>query len=479
MNFKTKPFWYQQQAFDFIKDLPYGALFMEQGLGKTKVAIDNNDYLLAAEKIQNILVVAPNGIQSNWAYQEYPRHSWFHEELRYLVWNSTGMRTKKGRLTARKFLNSTAKRVLYTNVEALRVKDYYAYFWQFLSQAPSMMIIDESTTIKNVSSQQGRAAVRLGEAATYRRILTGTPVTEGTEELWNQIRFLSQNALPHNTYTSFKADFCIEKAFSTAGGAQYRKIVGYKNSERLRKLLLPFAYRLTKEDGLDLPPKRYDTMTFELPTQLRKTYDTLRDEAWTELESQEGHAGVASYTHVLAAMTKLAQVACGFIKDDEERITPLSSYREEYLVEKLKLLPKEASCIIWFRFIYSLQHAVDALEKAFGKGCCVTYYGKTKDRSGAVQAFQTNSSKRFFLTNKTGARGLTLVKANYVIYFNNEYSLETRLQSEDRVHRIGQQVTTFFTDMIAHDTVDVPIWQALQTKKEFTQDLLGNWRNLL
>ena len=112
-----------------------------------------------------------------------------------------------------------------------------------------------------------------------------------------------------------------------------------------------------------------------------------------------------------------------------------------------------------------------------------TYYGETKqeDRQDIVKTFEdVDSPLRFFIGQpRTGGYGITLNAASTVIYFSNSYDLEIRLQSEDRAHRIGQTKSVTYIDLIAGNTIDEKIVQALRDKINLADEVLGertkNW----
>jgi len=118
----------------------------------------------------------------------------------------------------------------------------------------------------------------------------------------------------------------------------------------------------------------------------------------------------------------------------------------------------------------------DALEKAHGPGTAAMFYGDTPtpERQEIVRRFQDpNDPLRFFVSNKTGAYGITLTAANTVIYVSNDFDLETRVQSEDRAHRIGQRKPVTYIDLIADNTIDERIVQALRNKMVMSAAVLG------
>jgi len=92
-----------------------------------------------------------------------------------------------------------------------------------------------------------------------------------------------------------------------------------------------------------------------------------------------------------------------------------------------------------------------------------------------VSEFQDpNSRLRFFVGNAaTAGYGITLTAASTVIYYSNSFSLEHRLQSQDRCHRIGQRHPVTYIDLITEGTIDEKIVEALQSKMDLSATVLG------
>ena len=105
------------------------------------------------------------------------------------------------------------------------------------------------------------------------------------------------------------------------------------------------------------------------------------------------------------------------------------------------------------------------------------FYGATpgEERQLIVERFQDpDSPLRFFVGQpRTGGYGLTLTEAHTVIYYSNGYDLEVRLQSEDRAHRIGQTNKVTYIDIIAENTVDEKVIQALRDKINISTQVLA------
>jgi len=136
----------------------------------------------------------------------------------------------------------------------------------------------------------------------------------------------------------------------------------------------------------------------------------------------------------------------------------------------------EGKAIIWANYQRDVTQIIKAISEQYGPGSVVDYYGLTpqEERQENIKRFQNGDDCRFIVgTTQTGGYGITLTKANTVIYYSNGYDLEKRLQSEDRAHRIGQKKTVTYVDLICEDTVDEKIVKALKNKINIASEVLG------
>jgi SNF2 family DNA or RNA helicase len=137
----------------------------------------------------------------------------------------------------------------------------------------------------------------------------------------------------------------------------------------------------------------------------------------------------------------------------------------------------EGKCIIWANYQHDIRAITAEIAKVYGTESVAHYYGETsaEDRPIIVDRFQDpESTLRYFVGQpRTGGFGLTLTEANTVIYYSNGYDLETRLQSEDRAHRIGQTNKVTYIDLIAPKTIDDKILKSLRNKINLATQVLG------
>ena len=468
-KFKTKPYEHQLTALEKSVDKKEYGYCMEMGTGKSKVLVDNMAILYDKGKINGALIIAPKGVYNNWYSQEIPTHLASHIKPKMVMWTASASKAKEKEYQTL-FETGFDLHVLIMNVEAFSTKKGAEFAYKFLRSHKTLMVIDESTTIKTPTSKRTKAILTLGKHATYRRILTGSPVTKSPLDLYSQCAFLNEDLLDHGSYYSFRNRYAhmIERNF---GGRRVQIVGNYQRLDELEETLKKFSYRVLKEDCLDLPDKIYIKRNVELTDEQTKAYATMKSAALAALNGK-----LATAPHVLTQMMRLHQITCGHLKNDDGTTTELKNNRLNELLDLLDEI--EGKAIIWANYIHDIEHITKAIKKKYGDDSIVQYYGaiNTKERQEGIKKFQDpKSPARFFIGNpQTGGYGITLTAASTVIYYSNGYDLEKRLQSEDRAHRIGQKKSVTYVDFISEKTVDEKIVKALRKKINIASEILGD-----
>ena len=467
-KFKTKPYEHQLTALEksWQKD-EYG-YFMEMGTGKSKVLIDNMAMLYDKGRINAALIIAPKGVYRNWLSQEIPNHLPSHIDHKTVLWTALTSKTKDKEYQLL-FKTDYNLHILLMNVEALSTKKGVEFAGKFLRCHKTLMVIDESTTIKNPTAKRTKAILNLSKETKYRRILTGSPVTKSPLDLYSQCAFLNEHLLGFSSYYTFRNRYAqmIERNF---GGRRVQIVASYRRLDELAETLKPFSYRILKEDCLDLPPKIYMKREIELTDEQKKAYTTMKSMALAQVNGK-----MATAPHVLTQLMRLHQITCGHFKADDGTIQEFKNNRMKELLDLLEEM--EGKVIIWANYIYDIEQIVKTIGQEYGEDSIVEYYGaiESKKRQINIEKFQDPKSKaRFFVGNpQTGGYGITLTAASNVIYYSNGYDLEKRLQSEDRAHRIGQKQSVTYVDLIAKGTVDDKIVKALRKKINIASAIMG------
>ena len=510
---KTVPFKHQQEAYELSKDSEYFAYFCEMGTGKSKIIIDNICHLYTTGKIVCALIVAPKGVIPAWfsnsdsgASGQLVEHMW---DIPHNIVTWSPDKTKKNQAALDSVILPPASfdtgqppfhrrplRILLMNVEAISTRRGVLTAKDFLVQGPSFMAVDESTTIKSISTNRSKGACWLGRMATYRRIGTGMPVEQSPLELYGQCEFLKPGLLGHRSFYSFRGVYAslvnlelpTGKFITDPSGERHQvkrrtqKVVGYKNLERLSKLLKGFSYRVKKEDCLDLPDKIYQTRVVELTDDQRRVYKTMRDKAVAELTLGDNAtwSGQCTAPIVITQLLRLHQIVCGHLPLDGGGVVELPHNRMTALLEVLE--EAQGKVIVWATYRRDVQAIESKLREVYGD-CVVSYFGDTTqdDRADATKRFQTDPECRFFVgTPSTAGMGLTLTAASTVVYYSNSHSVKHRVQSEDRAHRIGQTKAVTYIDLVCPQTVDALILKSLREKRELAELVVDDgWKALI
>ena len=436
-QYKTEPFNHQREALQASWDAEFHAWFMEMGTGKSKVAIDNMGVLYQQRRINASLIVAPKGVYDNWVKGEIPAHLPDDIKRKIIRWKPSQSKSYAAELEDLIMEDYDGLKVFVVNVEAFSSPRGARAAGRFLVQNPNnIMIVDESTTIKNRKAQRTKNLMTLTKYSRYRRILTGSPVTKSPMDLFSQCNFLDERALGYNSYFAFQSRYAVVQK-RVMGARSFQEITGYRRLDELNEKLFEFSTRVLKEECLDLPEKVYIKREVELTDEQAKVYTQMKKLALAQMEGGD----LATTESVLTQIMRLQQICCGFFQPDVGRIQPLKNNRLNELMSITDELQGKA--IIWASYTHDIQQIADTLRDRFGPDSVALYYGETPQdqRQEIVDRFQdVNNPLRFFVGQpRTGGYGITLTAANTVIYYSNSYDLEIRLQSEDRAHRIGQK----------------------------------------
>ena len=471
LKYKLKPFDHQIDALEYGWDRAEFGLFMEMGTGKSKVLIDNMGMLYLDGQIDFALVIAPKGVYRNWVAKEIPEHMSDDIPHRVIRWVSgpNKKQQEEMRSVKDKFDGLT---IFVMNVEAYSsLKGQKAGAWMAGALgARGMIAIDESTTIKNHKAKRTKALMKIAAGFKYRRLLTGSPVTKSPMDIYSQCEFLRPGLLGFESYYAFQGRYAVVQR-RTMGAAAFQQIVGFRNLDELTQRIDMFSFRVLKKDCLDLPDKIYTARYVGMTSQQFEMYEQIRRHAMVLLDSGEMSTAPA----VITQMLRLQQIMSGHLKTDDGDMMYFPSKRMDALEEIIN--EHDGKAIIWSRFRYDIIQITEMLNKKFGQGCAVSYFGDTSDddRAAAVLNFQNpDHPLKFFVGNPaTAGYGLTLTEANLVVYYANDFNLETRIQSEDRAHRIGQKNNVTYIDLICEGSIDERIVKALRAKIDIGAKVLG------
>ena len=473
-NYKTEPYKHQRETLAKSAHKNLYALFLEMGLGKSKILLDNAAILFDQEKISGLLIVSPKGNLRNWDVHEVNKHLPDHIQRNVLVWQPN--HTKQWLKDYKEMVEGDSDGILnifLVNVEAFATVKACKFVEEFLVTHDAMMAIDESTTIKNPKAKRTKHLIKLAPLADYRRILTGFPITKAPLDLYSQCYFLSPNLLGFSSYYAFSARYAITQA-RRMGSHSSQQVIGFQRLEELQESIKDFSIRKTKDQCLDLPAKVYTKRLVELTDEQKKAYATMKQKALMVLENE-----VFTTVNVLTQIMRLQQIVAGSLRNEDGETIVLKNNRVRTVLDLLE--ETSGKVVIFAMFQTDIQQLEKAIADKFGENSVASYYGKTPqdERQRIIDKFQDSESElRYFISNpQTGGRGITLTEASTMIFYSNSYDLELRVQAEDRIHRIGQEKSCTYIDLVSENTVDEKILQNLLSKVKISNEILGEIRN--
>lgn len=470
-RFKTAPREHQKKAFHISKDRGAFALFLEQGLGKTKVILDTAAHLWAEGKIDTLLVTAPNGVHEQWVEEQLPAHlpEWVRRKCLVYVSN----RTKGWKERADEVLGyQDGLRVVSMHIDAFATEKGVRFAERVLSSGQALWALDESVSIKTPGAKRTKAVLKLRDLAPYRRILTGTPITKGAEDLYSQTRFLSDDVFGFSSFYSFRNRFCVTQPIPGAPHGAVR-IVGYRNLEELKERLDGWAVRMTAADCLDLPERTYLTRHVQMTAEQHRAYEDLKEELLTQLDD----GSLVSAPTALVQLMRLQQVLCGFVSAEDGVTRQLKSNRAQAALDVAH--EAQGKVLIWARF----HNDIDVLSETFKHWKPAVWDGRqtSEQKQAAKRRFMQDDQCQVFIANPsaagTGVDGLQRV-SHTMVYYSNSFKASDRWQSESRLHRDGQKGTVTVVDLVVPGTVDERILKALKQKQDVARNVL-DVRNLL
>ena len=309
------------------------------------------------------------------------------------------------------------------------------------------VVADEAHYIKQKDALRTQAALPIIMSAKFAILCTGTPCPSRCEEL-----FTLMHALRPTIVTSFRwfaNRYCDAKrtrfsAFDTTGSSR---------REELRWLLQrAFMVRRTKAQVLhQLPQKHQSTVWVKCAREWTHKIECMREKFEDAMDAKKMSAAKCLVSDMFRA-------TC------QAKLTPAV----QYAVHTIEAC---TSCCLVFAHHKSM---LDALEHATRHMTTVRIDGDTpmKKRLERVQLLQEGNVQAALLSMGAAGVGLTMTRANRVLFLELPWTPATLRQCEDRVHRIGQKNPCFVTYVMAQDTIDGHVWDRLQGKESLIGSIM-------
>jgi SNF2 family DNA or RNA helicase len=465
---KGPPQWnHQLQAYHFAYNMPATMLALDMGVGKSRIVVD----LVVNRNHRKVLLVAPLSVIQEWPnqFRQYAGKPVIVAPMDDRI-GSVADKVKQTKLALMQGDLEDHPVVIVTNYESVwrppfgpiydeagtRIKDQgYAMQAGF-----DLVVCDESHRIQAYNSKISKFLAKLGEKVPHRLALSGTPFSSGPLSVFGQYRFLDP-AIFGTNIKSFREKYAV------MGGYQNHEVRGFQNLEELQEKFYSIAMRVESRDVLDLPDEMHIRRTFKLSDKGKRAYKDLEN-----LFVAEFREGKVTATNALTKLLRLQQMTSGFARLDateaEEGETIRVDHEKQKLLEEIlaDINPNE-SVVVFARFIHDLD-AIAAACKKLGRR-----YMELSGRIKQTEEWRTGPPAVLGAQMAAGNAGVNLVRAHYCVYFSVGFSLAQFSQSLARTMRPGQHHAVSYFHLVAEDTVDVKVYDALNSKQEIVSAILG------
>lgn len=434
---------HQQLGREIAKYHDRYAFFYDTRTGKTplSLAIMHDD--IVANPSHKWLVVCPLILIDNaWI----PDAAEFVPEIRTISCHASTPAKRLQRL-------ATEANIYVTNTES-----FVKYREHFDKMGFEGCIVDESSDMKSPSSKVSKELVDFAQTVKRFYLLSGTPAPNGEHEYYMQLKAVDYYGV-QSSYTQFKEYFFVNMSYNP----QYEKLaLRPDRKDELLTLIRQYALYVDKEDVLTTPGRTFHEVEFDLPVDLKKHYNKLKNELFVEL----GDGLRITAPSAAAKLNKLNQVTSGFIIDTqaakENKFYEDSNLQEWYLLDKYRfdrlalLLDNECrgeQVLIWANY----RKEFELISEMLGDRCRCVYGGTSiQDKNDAIQQFKDGRIQYLIANPASADKGLTLTNAHISIYFSLNWSYELFKQSMERIygHIKKQPKHCEYYVMIAKGTID-------------------------
>lgn len=443
MNILTELYSHQQAAVDKLSKIKVGALYMEQGTGKTRTTLELIRRRFLRGKIDFVLWLCPCSVKQN-----------LKDDIIF-------------------HCSEVPQNFFIGGIESLSSSDkLFLKLLKLVESRKVYLIVDESNLVKNPKAIRTERIIKLSERCTYKLILNGTPVSRTESDMFAQWYILDWRILGYKSFWGFAHNHLEYKKIVLPNGREVvtDQISRVLNIDYLTEKIAPYTYQILKSECLDLPKKHYIRREFYRTPEQRKIYDAVKNEyliAVEEIKPETIYKLFTALQHVVSGQRVLTP------PDKPMQTEPLfkNFHDNPRIIKLFEVIENdigEDKCIIFAKYQNELDTISELLQEHGKKFRMFTGKVPLKQRQENISAFR--GDVQFLLANKScGAYGLNLQFCHNIIYYSNDFDLATRLQSEDRVHRIGQSHEVYIYDIFTTDTIDEFIIDCLSRKENMIQ----------
>jgi SNF2 family DNA or RNA helicase len=463
---KTRPYDHQRKALKKLLNNGYGgALLMEPRTGKTKTVIDWAGIIrsLPDRDLDVVVVFAPSPILGVWE-QELGVHCSVPYDV--LVWDSKKRAKKVAPTPGDKLLwvvvnyeaLSAGGRVTKSGNESVKAGRGWVKntLKKLCSKYSVAIVLDESHRIKSCSSKAAEALFTIGSKASYRVIMSGTPITKHNrpDDIYSQWKFLNPGRFID---VPTKIDFMRRYANEVLGGYGYARFEGVRNEDEMRSRMMQDSFTVTRDECFDLPDRTIESIPVALSGKSMEAYNSIDESGvWGELTA----------THVLARLTELTKITGGHIGENwesigHEKIDALSLILRDHIDDGTPL-------VVAARYRAEISR-IQVLCKSLGVPHMTIQGGS--DTSSELERWRSLEGCRvMILQPQSGSLGIDLREADQLVWYSLVYQWTDYSQTCDRIALCDRPTT--ITHLLAQGTVDWDIARILQEDGDVVETIM-------
>lgn len=428
MHLITDLFPWQSAAVDKLIRIRVGALYMEMGTGKTRTALEIIQRRVNAGKLDHVLWLCPCSVREN-----------LREDIR-------------------KHAEGAFSKIAIYGIESLSGSmRLYEMLMHYVKAGKTMLVVDESNLVKNHKAIRTRRITELAKHCHYRLILNGTPISRNEADLFAQWYLLDWRILGYRSFWSFAANH-LEYDPDIPG-----KVRRTLNTDYLVEKIAPYSYQVSRDECFNLPGKVYSQVYTWLTPEQDEHYGKVIDAMILELDEYRPETIYRMFAAAQAIISGL------WVEDNGKHFKtrpmfkdPRENPRVITMIDVAESLKDNEKAIIFCKFTHEIEALLSVLPGS------LPFYGKMiqRQRQQNLESFKSDEGARFLVANKACAGyGLNMQFCHNVIYYSNDWDFATRIQSEDRVYRLGQSHKVEIIDICAQQTLDVKIMRCLARKE--------------
>lgn len=436
---------YQKKCIDFILNNPIAMIWLSCGMGKTSITLTALEELMFDYfSIHKTLVICPIRVALTFRDE---MEQWDH--LKHLKY-SIAIGTAKERVAAL-MADADVYIINRENVDWLVNKSGVPFKWD-------ACVVDEVSSFKNSQSKRFKAFMKI--RPNFKRViaLTGTPSSNGLEDLYGIYKLLDYGERLGRFLGQFRSAFFRPAVCNGPIVYKYEPLPGAK--EEIYRRISDITISMDSMDYLQMPELIESNYNVELSDEEMERYKELKKELVLSLPEGEVTASNAA-----SLAGKLTQLANGAIYSDDGEIINIHEAKLNALEDIVASSQGEPMLLAyWFR--HDLVRIKERLDKIGANYRIIDTDQSIKDwNAGKIQVGLIHPA--------SCGHGVNLQKSgSHIVFFGQTWSLELYQQTIARIWRQGQKSKTVVVQhIVAKGTVDERILKAL-SEKDVTQSAL-------